>query len=180
MADHGARPAADEYAPDYESYIARVPAGGVVAVLARQLADTRALLAGVPEALADHAYAPGKWTIKEIVGHTTDMERIFAYRALRFARGDTTELPGYDAEAYVPAGRFGERTLASLMEELESVRQSTVLLLAGLPAQAWLQRGVADGQEVSVRALACIIAGHEQHHRAVLEERYLVRPTTGT
>jgi hypothetical protein len=180
MADHDGRPGADEYAPYYERYIARVPAGGVVAVLARQVAGTRALLAGVPDALADHAYAPGKWTVKEVVGHIVDAERVFAYRALRFARGDATELAGFDENAYVPAGRFGERTLASLAEELESVRQATVRLLAGLPAEAWLRRGVANGQAVSVRALACIIAGHELHHRAILEERYLVRPTTGT
>jgi len=166
------RPGPDEYAPFYAGYVARVPAGGLVELLARQVVDTRRLLDGLSSTEAEYAYAPGKWTIKEVVGHVADGERVFAYRALRFARGDATELPGFDENRYVPAGRFGDRSLGDLLDELGAVRDATVRLLAGLPAEAWERRGVASGSEVSVRALACVIAGHELHHRSILEERY--------
>lgn len=171
--DYEDRPGVDEYAPFYRSYVARVPKGGLVSLLAGQVADTRRLHEGLSESAADYAYAPGKWTIKEVVGHLADAERVFSYRALRFARGDATEVAGFDENVYVPAGAFGARTLSSLLEEFAAARDSTVRLLAGLPPEGWLRRGVANGQEVSVRAVACIIAGHELHHRAILKERYL-------
>jgi hypothetical protein len=172
MAEHHERPAPDEYAAYYAGYVARVPAGDIVAILETQIERTRALLASVPETMADHAYAPGKWTIREVIGHLSDAERVFAYRALRFGRGDTTELAGFDENAYVPAGGFGGRSLASLIDELVAVRKASVALFRGLPAGAWLRRGVASGHVVTVRALAWIMAGHELHHRAILEERY--------
>ena len=176
MADHEGRPGADEYAPFYAGYIARVPPGGLASVLEEQRGGLRRMLEGLTDAQAEHAYAPGKWTVKEVVGHVADAERVFAYRALRFARGDDTPLAGFDHNAYVPAGAFGRRSLDALLDELEGVRGATVALFRGLPPDAWLRRGTASGAPVSVRALACMIGGHELHHRAVLEERYLPAP----
>jgi len=175
MRDYDLRPAEGEYAPYYKPYIARVPAeGGLLEILERQARETQELLRGLSDEAANYAYAPGKWTIKEIVGHLIDSERIFSYRALRFGRGDATELPGYEQNDYVAAGGFRERTLESLLDEFDLVRRSTVLLLGTMPLEGWTRRGVANGYDVSVRALACITAGHELHHRAILEERYLV------
>lgn len=173
MGDHEGRPGADEFAPYYAGYIARVPPGGLVSVLEEERGGPRRMLEGLTDAQAEHAYAPGKWTIKEVMGHVTDTERVFAYRALRIARGDATPLPGFDQDAYVPAGAFGGRTLESLLDEFEAAREATVRLLGGIPEEAWLRRGVASGHTVSVRALACMAAGHELHHRTLLEERYL-------
>lgn len=171
--DYEGRPGGDEYASYYAPYVARVPAGGLVGILERQVGVTRELLGGLSEAEAEYAYAPGKWTIKEVVGHLIDAERVFSYRAMRFGRGDTTELAGFEENAYVAAGGFGGRSLGGLLEEFGVVRSATVLLLRTLPEEGWLRRGVASGYEVSVRALGCITAGHELHHRAILEERYL-------
>ncbi len=167
------RPGADEYAPFYAGYVARVPEGDIVAVLGAQLGVTRVLLEHVPEERALYAYAPGKWTVKQVVGHLSDTERMLSARALRFARGDSTPVPGFDENAYADEAGSNERSLASLLDDLEATRQATVALLAGLPDHAWIRRGVANGKEVSVRALACIIAGHELHHREILKTRYL-------
>lgn len=168
-----ARPEAGEHARYFDRYVALVPAGSIVEVLEQQAMDTLGLLAPVSESAADRAYAPGKWTVKEVMGHVADAERVFSYRALRFGRGDGTELAGFDQEPYVPAGAYGERSLRDILEEWEAVRRATVLLFRGLPDGAWLRRGVASGHEVTVRALAWITAGHELHHRAILAERYL-------
>lgn len=167
------RPESGEFNPYYEKYIARVPSGDLIETLARQADDTLSVLRGIPDNAADHAYAEGKWTIKEMIGHVCDAERIFSYRLLRIARGDRTPLPGFDENAYAPAGQFGERTLASLVEEFAAVRAATIALAAGLPAEGWLRTGTASESTVSARALAYIIAGHELHHRAILLERYL-------
>jgi hypothetical protein len=173
MSGYEERPRPDEYAGFYAGYVARVPPGDIVSTLRDQIGQTRALLYALTEERAAYAYAPSKWTIKEVVGHLTDVERLLSYRALRFARGDQTPVPGFDENTYVPAGRFGDRPLASLLSELEAARGSTVAMFEGLPAAAWVRRGVANGQSGSVRALAWIIAGHELHHRTLLEERYL-------
>lgn len=170
--DYHERPTPEEYAPFYHRYVARLPDGGVVALLRTQLSETVALLEGVADADADRGYAPGKWSIKEVVGHVTDTERVMSYRALRIARGDTTELPGFEQDPYVAAANSGDRTLEDLRAELRAVRRATVALFETLPRGAWTRRGVASGSTVSVRALACIIAGHELHHRALLRERY--------
>jgi len=167
------RPEPGEFSHYYVGYVGRVPEGDIVAILRGQLRATQSLLAPLTDAQADFAYAPGKWTIKEVIGHIADTERIMAGRALRVARGDTTPLPGFDENEYVPQGRFGERSLAALLADLEAVRASTVALFAGLPANAWERRGTASDAPVSVRALACVIAGHELHHRALIETRYL-------
>lgn len=168
-----ARPASDEYAPYYETYVALVPAGDIVETLERQSADTLALLRSVPEDRAGSSYEPGKWSVKELVGHVVDSERVFSYRALRFARGDRTPLPGYEQDDYVRAAGFDARTLSSIAEEFARVRAATVALLRTFEEDAWARRGTANDKEVSVRALAHILAGHELHHINILRERYL-------
>ncbi|MCA1630436.1 MAG: DinB family protein [Acidobacteria bacterium] len=168
-----ARPGSDEYAPNYEKYVSLVPAGDIVATLERQLEDTLALLRSVPEERADSSYEPGKWSVKELVGHVIDGERVFSHRALRFGRGDRTPLPGYEQDDYVRAANFNARTLQSIAEEFERVRAATVALLRSFDAEAWSRRGTANDNEVSVRGLAYILAGHELHHVNILRERYL-------
>jgi len=174
MATHRTtRPAPDEFSPFYAGYIAQVPDGDVVEALIGGAEIAAALLHDVTEETADRAYAAGKWTLKEVIQHCADAERIFAYRALRIARGDATELPGWDEKAYAPESGANARTLESLLDELESVREATVTLFEGLPADAWTRRGTANGVAVSVRALAWITAGHLLHHLEVVQERYL-------
>jgi uncharacterized damage-inducible protein DinB len=168
-----ARPDQSEYAPYYQGYVSLVPDGDIVSTLTRQLEETQALLRSIPETRADYSYAEGKWSIKEVVGHIIDAERIFAYRALRIARNDQTPLSGFDQNDYVRAGSFNVRDLASLIEEFGLVRLSNVHLFRSFDDQTWLRRGVANDVEVSVRALAFIMAGHERHHLGVLQDKYL-------
>jgi len=167
------RPDASEHIPYYGKYIALVPEADAILALESQIADALVLLKTIPEAKGDHRYGPDKWTIKEVIGHLIDGERVFAYRAMRFARNDRTELPGFDENTYVPAGAFGRRTLADLVGEWELVRRSNLAMFRGLDAEAWRRSGSANGSPVSVRALAYIIAGHGRHHVALLRERYL-------
>lgn len=167
------RPLSDEYAAFYQGYVARVPDGDVVEALIGGAEIAAALLHDVSEDVAMRAYAPGKWTLKEVILHCADAERIFAYRALRFGRGDPTELPGWDEQKYAPLSGAASRPFESLLDELESVREASVTLFEGLPAEAWTRRGTANGKEVTVRGLAWITAGHLLHHLAVVQERYL-------
>ncbi len=167
------RPSADEHAPYYSKYIERVPEGDLVALLRDQMVETSALLRGLPADRADHAYAPGKWTVKQVVGHVTDTERIMAYRALRIARSDSTDLPGFDENHYVANANFADRSLGDLLEELQVVRSSTIHLAKNLDPSVLTHRGSANGAAVSVRALLYIIGGHERHHVGLLRERYL-------
>lgn len=166
------RPDASEYAPYYGTYVGKVPEGDLLHILEHQHRDTQALLSGLSEAKALHRYAPGKWSVKEVVGHLTDAERVFSYRALRFARGDAKPLQGFDENAWVPAGKFDARPLADLAAEFAAVRRATIALFKSLDAAALERRGVASDNAVSVRALAYIIAGHERHHVSILHERY--------
>lgn len=167
------RPATADYATFYAAYVNAAPDGDIIATLEREGRATSELLRGVPESLAGHRYAPGKWSIRQLVGHLIDAERIFAVRALRFSRNDPTALPGFDQDDYMAGASFDDFPLAELIPELEAVRRSTVLQLRHITAEAWDRRGVASGAEVSVRALAWIIAGHELHHRGILRSRYL-------
>jgi uncharacterized damage-inducible protein DinB len=167
------QPDANEYAQYYGKYISLVPAGDVVATLSRQLDDTLSLLRGLSEEQAESRYAPGKWSIKEVVGHMLDTERIFGHRAFRFARGDQQPLPGFEQDPYVVAADFGHRPLNELAAEFEHLRRANLYLLGSLDEEAWLRRGVASDNEVSVRALAYIMAGHEAHHMRIVRERYL-------
>lgn len=167
------RPEADEHSAYYGIYIARVPDGDLLALLREQLIDTVSLLRDLPAERANFAYAPGKWTVKQVVGHLIDVERVMSYRALRFARGDATELPGIDQDAYVATANVADRSLGDLLEEYQVVRSATIHLAKHLDAAALERRGVASGNVVSVRALLYIIAGHERHHAELFRERYL-------
>jgi len=167
------RPDATEYAPYCGTYVGKVPDGDLLELLERQRRETQNLLAGLSDTQALHRYAPGKWSIKEVVGHLMDSERVFCYRALRFARADEKPLQGFDEKAWVPAGSFDARPLADLAAELEAVRRATIALFGGFDAAALARKGTANNNEVTVRALAWIVAGHERHHVAILRERYL-------
>ena len=166
-------PAADEYGPSYAAYVARV--AGVTAPL-EELVAQRARLLDFLLPLSDQQalfrYDAGKWSVKELVGHMADGERIFAYRMLRVGRGDTTPLPGFEENDYVPAGAFDARPFSTILDEWGTVRDATVSLAAGLPADAWTRRGTVNDAAVSARALLYMILGHVEHHREVLEQRY--------
>jgi uncharacterized protein (TIGR03083 family) len=166
-------PLSDEYAPFYAGYIGRV-SGDVRAFMDATHAALRASLDGLDDARAAARPAPGEWSIKEVIGHLSDTERIFAYRALRFARADATALPGFDQDAYVPAGDFNARSLADLLAEFDAVRAATLALLASLSSEALLRRGPASNNVMSVRAWMCAIAGHEAHHLESLKTVYLL------
>ncbi len=166
------RPTSCEYAPFYQAYIERVPEGDIVQILTRQLPETISFLRSL-EFRASHRYAEGKWSVKEVVGHLIDAERIFAYRALRLARADETALPGYDENAYMQTARFQSRDYGDLIDELNVVRQANLFLYRTFNETEWKRMGIADGKPVSVRALAYISAGHELHHLHILRSRYL-------
>jgi uncharacterized damage-inducible protein DinB len=172
------RPAADEYASYYATYVSATEGDDLPMLLTTQQRETAALLAGLSEAQAAFRYAPGKWTVREVIGHVSDTERIFAYRLLRIARGDQTPLPGFDENPYVAAAGFERRPLAEVAAEFASVRQATLTLLGGLDDTALARRGTASDKTISARALAWIIAGHERHHLDVIRERYL-KPSAG-
>lgn len=167
------RPQPGQYAPFYEKYIALVPEGDYQTILEHQMQAWRQLPGSLTDKQADFRYAPGKWSIKEVIGHVTDAERIFSYRLLRIARGDQTPLPGFEQDDYIKTAKSSSRSLASLLEEFESVRRATITLVRSLDDNAWLQQGVASGKEITVTALAFIIAGHERHHWVILQEQYL-------
>jgi hypothetical protein len=166
------RPAPGDYAPYAEQYVLLVTGDDILASLTAQLKQTATLFSGRSERDGNFRYAPEKWSVKEVVGHVADTERIFAYRALRIARGDQTPLEGFEQDDYVRGARFGARKLADLVEEYADVRQASLALFRSLGEEAWLRRGVASGNPVTVLALAYLIAGHELHHRKILDERY--------
>lgn len=168
-----ARPGVDEYAPYFATYVERIGDGDVLEVLRRQVGETATLLAGLSERDAEYRYAEGKWSIKEVVGHVADTERVMVYRAVCFARGEQAPLPGFDENEYVRHAKFGARTLAELVAEFRAVRAATIPFFAGLDAEELRRRGRANDRPYSVRAVAFIVAGHERHHRTILEERYL-------
>ena len=169
-----ARPQADEYATYYDRYISLVQGDDILNALDQQRRDTMTLLCGRDEEDGDFRYAPEKWSAKEVLGHVCDTERIFAYRALRISRADATPLAGYEQDDYVRNGPFAQCSLSDLVEDFISVRRATLSLLRNLDEDAWQRRGTANQNAVSVRALAYIIAGHELHHRKILEEKYFV------
>lgn len=167
------RPEATEYVRDFEKYVSLVKGDDVLNSLTQQLETTLSTLRGIPESEADARYAPGKWSIKELVGHMIDSERIFAYRALRFARGDRTPLPGFEQDDYIRNAAFEKCKLADLASELEHIRRSNLHLFRNLEEAAWQRSGMANDAPISVRALAYIIAGHELHHMGILRTKYL-------
>jgi len=167
------RPRADEFKAYYGKYIERVPNGDLLPILEQQIAATTAMIRGLSEAQGNHRYAPEKWSIKEVIGHVIDSERIFAYRALRIARGDATPLPGFKQDDYVPTGGFDRRTLRDLADELAAVRQATIHLFRHLDDEALHRRGTASEHRMTLRALAYIIAEHELHHVNILRPKNL-------
>lgn len=167
------RPGPDECHPFYAPYIARVPANDPLEALSKDVGAWGHLLAGVPPELEEHRYAPDKWSIREVVGHVTDAERMFCSRALAFSRGDRGPYPGFDENEYAQRSEANARSLADLASELYSVRAATLALVHGFTDGMWDRSGVASGREFTVRSLAWIMAGHSQHHRDLVEERYL-------
>jgi uncharacterized damage-inducible protein DinB len=167
-----APPQPGEYAPYYERYISLVQGEDILDTLDQQRRQTMLLLCSRDDEDGDFRYAPDKWSVKEVLGHVCDTERIFAYRALRISRADATPIEGFEQDDYVRNGPFAQRPLADLVEDFIAVRRSTLSLLRNLDEVAWSRRGIANKNEVSVRALAYIIAGHELHHRRILEEKY--------
>lgn len=168
------RPGEGEYLPYYGRYIALVPEGDILETMVRQNESTMALLGSLSETQGAFRYAPDKWSIKELVSHVSDAERIFADRALRFARNDETPLPGFEEDDYVRNGGFDAFSLADIARGFANVRRSTVSLFQLMSEEATKRRGKANNAEVSVRALAYMIVGHEIHHLNVLRTRYLV------
>jgi len=168
------KPPPGEYAPQAGVYLDRLPDDDrLLEHLATGLEETAAPIRGLTRIQLESAYAPGKWTIKEVLLHVTDDERIYAYRCLRFARGDRTPLPGFEQDDYAPRSCAGRRSGEELLEELTAVREATIALFRWLPEEALPRWGEADGHRVTVRALGWHIAGHEAHHRAIVRERYL-------
>lgn len=163
------RPDITEYAEYYKNYIARVPDGSLTDFLAQQAKRYRQLLAEVSSHDASAPTAPGKWSIKQVLGHICDAERVMAYRALRLARGDQKELQGFEQDDYVREAASNSRSLEDLLEEFESVRKATISLFNSLPPGTDTRAGVANGNRVTVRALAYIVAGHAQHHYDLLK-----------
>lgn len=167
------RPNPDEYASYAHSDIVAVCGDDIVSILREQGEETLALFGELSEdRIAGFRYAPGKWTLKEILGHLADDERIFSYRALTVARGDSAPLPGFDENAYVQAAGFESRPLGDLLTEYRSVRESSISLFAGLHDSAWARRGTVNGYDATVRGLAFHIAGHELHHHRVVRQHY--------
>ncbi|RTE09752.1 DinB family protein [Paenibacillus whitsoniae] len=167
------RPNAEEFAPYFAQYIAKVPDGDVIAFLRQQAQEVGTLAASISEEKGLLRYAPGKWSVKEVLWHITDTERIMAYRLLRVARGDTTILPGFDQDVFIENASFDSIPLSAWLQEWQAVRTSTFSLLPSIAESHWLRQGTASGRAVTARALAYIIAGHAQHHLDILKERYL-------
>ena len=167
------RPEKTEYAPYYEIYVSLVDETDVVATLQSQLDEMQNILAEISEEKAAHAYAEGKWTIKELIGHLNDGEKIFAYRALRIARADKTPMEGFEQDGYIENANFNECRFKDLVEEFTLLRRANILFFKNLTEEAWTRTGTASGSAVSVRALAYIIIGHVRHHTNILRSRYL-------
>jgi hypothetical protein len=148
-----------------------VPEGDLLSLLERE--ESRALLGGLSDEAARRRYAPGKWSVKEVVGHVADTERVMSYRALRFGRGDQTPLAGFEQEDFVRGASWDEIPLAALLDDLTNVRRATLSLFRGFSEAALGRQGTANGTPVTVRALAAIITGHERHHLRIVRERYL-------
>ena len=167
------RPEPNEYDRYYENYVSLVPETDIVAVMENQLNEIENLFAEITEEKSLYAYAAGKWTIKELVGHLIDGERIFAYRALRISRADFTPIEGFEQDGYIENSNFNAAKLTDLIEELLLSRKANLLLFRNLTDEAWSRTGTASDVPVSVRALAFIMVGHIRHHLSVLRRRYL-------
>jgi len=174
------RPAETEYAPDYQSYVNQVNENDVIAVLRGELDDLDVLLDRVPAEKETYAYEPGKWTIRQVIGHLIDGERVFGYRALCIARGEKQNLPGFEQDDYLQTSPYNNIDLEDLLSEMRLVRLSNIAMFRTLDEEAWSRVGMANNNEVSVRAIAFIMAGHVRHHMNVLRERYLAKEQSAT
>ena len=167
------RPEKNEYAEHFERYIQWISDTDVLATLERQRQSTAELLEGLSEEQGTYRYASGKWSVKDLIGHVIDTERVFSYRAMRFARNDATALPGFDQDAYSAHANYASLPLKDIAGEFDTVRRSTLYLFRHLSPDAWDRRGVSNKNELSVRAAAFVIAGHAQHHVEILKSKYL-------
>ncbi|MEO6522554.1 MAG: DinB family protein [Mucilaginibacter sp.] len=167
-----AKPQPGDYVPYHQIYIGKVGDGNIVDILQSQQQSTYEFLKSIPADKAQYAYADGKWTVKQCIGHMTDTERVMAYRALRFARNDNTALPGFDQDDYVANSRHNNFELADLIEEFRLTREANMYFFKSLNAEEKQRFGLASGNRVTVNALLYIIAGHELHHIQIFKERY--------
>jgi hypothetical protein len=167
------RPTENEYPNYYQPYVKLVPEGGVVQILQENLLAVVKLFKGISEEEALHRYAPGKWSVKEVIGHIIDTERIMSYRLMRVARGDQTPLAGFNETDYVQAAQTNSLSMEAILGDFKATRTASITLIQNTPAESWANKGNANGMEITTRAIAYIIAGHEMHHRKIVEERYL-------
>lgn len=166
------RPESTEYAPYYEKYVSLVPEAEILGVLESQLSEIKSLISAVPADREQHRYGEGKWSVRDVLGHLTDGERIFGWRAFCFSRGEKAPLPSFDENDYVAESGYDRQSLAVLLEEFETVRRSNLAFLRQLDAARWVRTGTASGKPVSVRALAYMMVGHVRHHVSILRQRY--------
>ncbi len=166
------RPTAEEYAPGHAGYVALVEEEDILSAMERQSSEMQKFLASLDETKSAYRYAEGKWSVKEVIGHITDAERIISYRALAIARGESQPLPGFDENAYVENAGFDDWKVGDLAEQYALVRRANIVFFQNLPAEAWQRRGTANNAPASVHGMAYVIVGHERHHLQVLHERY--------
>src|SRR5690242_1416642 len=162
-----------EAAEYYFTYIDKVGVGDICATLESQLGETVEFLRGISDERSLHRYAPDKWSIRQVIGHVNDAERLFAFRAVWFARGFDSPLPSFDQDIAVASAGSDERSWKSLIDEFQTIRAASLSFFQNLPADAWMRRGIARGNPFTVRALAYIVAGHATHHLGIVRERYL-------
>ena len=167
------RPDGSEFAEYYTGYIGKVPGADIMSFLQSQLESTATLIRGIDDAKGGYRYAASKWTIKELLGHIIDTERVFAYRALVFSRNDATPLPGFDQEPWAKSANHANVPMTELAAEFESVRRASICLFRNMAAEDWMRQGIGNNKKMTTRAAAYIIAGHTQHHLDILKERYL-------
>ena len=166
------RPDKTEYAPYYERYVSLVT-GDVADVLGSQTTRLQDMITGMPEEKGEFRYADGKWSVKELLSHLIDGERMFAYRVLRISRGDETPIEGFEQDGYIENAHSNHRSFAEILEEFSLLRRANMILFKNLTDEDWSRLGTASDAKVSVRALAYIMAGHIEHHLGILKERYL-------
>ncbi len=167
------KPLSNEYPAYYDSYLNLIPDGDIEVILSHQRRDTLSLLGSLPEESAARAYAEGKWTLKEVVGHMADTERVMSYRMLCIARGETVALPGFDQDSYASIANFQRLSWEQIQSDYQQVRSATLSLLTTIDEPSWVRTGTVWNVPVSTRAIAYIIGGHELHHLSVIRDKYL-------
>jgi len=167
------RPTKNDYAPYYETYVSKVKGDGIIQILSKMNQEIQTVCNSFAQNKGDYRYAEGKWTVKELIGHVMDTERVFAFRAFSIARGEKQHLPGFEQDDYVREGKFNQRQLSEIVYEFRLLRESNLLMFRSFDDKMLKRRGMANGYEVTVNALLFIIAGHSKHHIEILRERYL-------